>query len=193
VGIALGELLLEYLVPHLAEAVVVTVGRHALRQATRHVACGLARAVPRAPHSPRELRQPMVPGACSQLPGRVRLAVPGLRDSPTIIPPLLAHLQSLPGIRSATASALTGNALIVYDPQHVSLAAILAVVAAEPTACGTAAPHREWWGKPEASLSSVQGSTTRSMPSAVSPPRHVAPLRPSYGDRQRCLERHPAT
>jgi len=143
VGIALGELLLEYLVAHLAEAVVVTVGRHALRQTTRHAACGLARAVPRAPHSPHELRQPMVPGACSQLPGRVRLAVPGLRDSPTI-PPLLAHVRSLPGIRSATASALTGNALIVYDPRHISLTAILAVVAAEPTACGTAAPHREW-------------------------------------------------
>jgi membrane-associated phospholipid phosphatase len=143
-GIALGELLLEYLVSHLAEAVIVTVGRHALRQATRRAACGPARAVPRAPHSPRELRQPMAPGACSQLPGRVRLAVPGLRDSPTIIPLLLAHVRSLPGIHSATASALTGNALIVYDPRHISLAAILAVVAAEPTACGTGVPYREW-------------------------------------------------
>lgn len=136
-GIALGELLLEYLVPHLAEAVVVTVGRHALRQAARHTACGHVWAVPRAPHSPHEPRQSPVPRACSQLPGRVRLAVPGLRDSPTIIPPLVAHLQSLPGIRSATASALTGNALVVYDPRHISLAAILAVVAAESTACDT--------------------------------------------------------
>lgn len=144
VGIALGELLLEYLVPHLAEAIVVTVGRYALRQATRRAACGLARAVPREAHSPRERWPPLAPGACSQLPGRVRLAVPGLRDHPTNLPPLLAHLRSLPGIRSATASALTGNALVVYDAQYVSLAAILAVVAAE-------SPGRDSSGSPAAS------------------------------------------
>ena len=59
-------------------------------------------------------------------PGRVRLSVEGLRRNPHRAADAEAALARIPGVRAVSASALTGNALVVYDPIAVAEDRLLA-------------------------------------------------------------------
>lgn len=54
------------------------------------------------------------------LPGRGRVRVPGLRGDERLARLLEQRLGALPGVRGATASALTGSLLIHFDPAQLS-------------------------------------------------------------------------
>src|SRR5579883_2295892 len=58
-------------------------------------------------------------------PGRVRLAVYGLRRQPAREPIVVAALAAMPGVRQATASAVTGTVLVEYAPADRALPALL--------------------------------------------------------------------
>jgi len=127
----IAEALLEYVVPHVVEALVVAVARGALGAVGRCAERG--EATPTRPSPLREAVAESIPRpiARSQLPGRIRLAVPGLRDDPAAAAHVLDRVRSLPGIRGATANPLTGNALVLYDPARASAATILGVMGAD--------------------------------------------------------------
>src|SRR6187397_2316282 len=48
-------------------------------------------------------------------PGRMRLAVSGLRHQPAVKQRVTDVLAALPGVRTVEASALTGNVLVLFD------------------------------------------------------------------------------
>ena len=60
----------------------------------------------------------------SHTPGRVRLHVPRMQGDPGRAAAVAARLRRVPGIRRASAQALTGTALVEYDPEATSLARI---------------------------------------------------------------------
>ena len=59
-------------------------------------------------------------------PGRLRLAVRGLHRQPRLEAKVASALAVLAGVKAATASALTGNALVLFDPAELSETALLA-------------------------------------------------------------------
>ncbi|MCS6892240.1 MAG: cation-transporting P-type ATPase [Rhodovarius sp.] len=70
------------------------------------------------------------------VPGRIRLSLPALRGDPRRAAALVAQLAATPGIREASASALTGSVLLRHGPewQPDALAALVAALAARPSA-----------------------------------------------------------
>lgn len=60
------------------------------------------------------------------LPGRARARVPGLRHHPQRAERLAQHLAEWPGVTRVDVSAVTGTALILYDPAQVALADLAA-------------------------------------------------------------------
>jgi cation-transporting ATPase I len=60
---------------------------------------------------------------------RVRLRVPGLQDDAALAARLVERLEQLPGVRHASASPLTGRALVLYDPARVDAADLAAEIA----------------------------------------------------------------
>src|SRR5262245_49591838 len=60
----------------------------------------------------------------SQTPGRVRLHVPRMQGDAGLAAVVAARLRRMPGVRCATAHALTGTALVEYDPDATSLTRI---------------------------------------------------------------------
>ena len=131
-----GELLFEYVVSQLAEALIMVIGRQALRVATHRVVDGAAVARFQASRGAPGRSRPAVHVVGAPSPGRIRLAVPGLSDNPSGAAPILARLRALPGIRSVTANPLTGNALVLYEPGCTTPAALRAVLAADATCNG---------------------------------------------------------
>ncbi len=65
----------------------------------------------------------------SEMPGRVRLQVTGLRGNPTHAAALKKRLLALPGVSQVAVSVLTGKVLVQHDPDRVALRRILATVA----------------------------------------------------------------
>ncbi|MGI9862044.1 HAD-IC family P-type ATPase [Moorella naiadis] len=63
-----------------------------------------------------------------QLPGRVRLHIPGLKGNQTLAASIITHLQQTPGVRLATASTWTGRVLVYHDPSHLSLEELMALL-----------------------------------------------------------------
>ena len=74
----------------------------------------------------------------SGVPGRVRLRVAGLHRSPDLQAALECGLATLPGVTSVTASPLTGNLLVQFDPALASLGGVLDRTAA--LVCGGIPP-----------------------------------------------------
>ncbi|HET8626777.1 MAG TPA: hypothetical protein VFL91_05130 [Thermomicrobiales bacterium] len=124
-----GALLLELAAEHLLPALVTEAAGYALRHALRS-------GVPIAPQPPRPPARPRVVALAapagvvailSDLPGRVRLAVPGLRGDPARAAAALAAVGAEPGVLAARASALTGTLLIRYDPARVAVGRLCAL------------------------------------------------------------------
>jgi hypothetical protein len=60
--------------------------------------------------------------------GRVRLRVHGLRDNAARASEIAATVRAVPGVTSATASALTGTLLVHFDQTETSVAEIVGVL-----------------------------------------------------------------
>lgn len=144
-----GEMLLDFAARRLLPMVVEEIGNYAVQQVTRGVARSahqrLARrpslrlvptvhqaAAPvRASHAARPPLRLVPPLAIlpatsvvSHTPGRVRLQVAGVAGDPARAAAVQATLGALLGVGAARVSALTGNALIHYDPCRTSLGEI---------------------------------------------------------------------
>jgi len=59
------------------------------------------------------------------LPGRARIAAPGLPDNPSLWANLTGHLARLPGVRKVRGNAVSRRFLIVYNPDCLSLTQLL--------------------------------------------------------------------
>ena len=68
----------------------------------------------------------------SEAGGRVRLEVAGLKGDPRRAREIDAHLPCLGGIKAAHASWITGNVLIEYEAEKLTLAAIRRVIDPPP-------------------------------------------------------------
>jgi hypothetical protein len=64
----------------------------------------------------------------SATPDRARLAVAGLRGNPPRAQETARRLRGLSGVLSVSVSALTGNALVHYDPRLTNLTQIRAAL-----------------------------------------------------------------
>jgi len=71
----------------------------------------------RIPQARRERRTPVRP-LHTAVPGRIRVSVDGLQASPRLKRIIEHGLASKSGIVSTEASTLTGNVLVLYDPQR---------------------------------------------------------------------------
>lgn len=129
-GIAAGGIVLEIAAEHLVPLLVTEVSSHALRHAARHVArSASARArSPQAPRAPAPLGLAPRTTILSQVPGRVRLQVSGLRGDAARAGRTAARLRALPGVQAASINPLTGSALVQYDPTATELGRIRAAL-----------------------------------------------------------------
>lgn len=128
----LGKILFEFasaeFIPTLIAHILVEAGIARFRLAARSNHESKApRSVPqpRAVVAPPETKVVMV---LSDLPGRVRLRVAGMRDDPTKAGVVLNALNALPGVRAVDVNPLTGSALLRYDPARLTLPEIQAAL-----------------------------------------------------------------
>ena len=91
----------------------------------------------------------------SHIPGRVRCHVTSLRGDPAQARTCQATLEILPGVQTASVSAVTGNVLVQYEPDQTTLAQIQAAL--------------ELATDSETQVSRVKGCREP----AVRPPRHL--------------------
>ena len=64
----------------------------------------------------------------SEIPGRARLRVPGLRDDAARAAQVVATIQALDGVTAAEANPLTGALLVRFDPSRTTVAEIKATL-----------------------------------------------------------------
>src|SRR5690606_4810030 len=112
----LGKILFEFagaeFIPTLIAHVLVEFGIARFRSAARSVPqTDAPRSVPR-PRAVAASREPKAVMVLSDLPGRVRFRVAGLRDDPDRAGMVLNALKALPGVRAADVNPLTGSALL---------------------------------------------------------------------------------
>lgn len=53
-----------------------------------------------------------------QVPGRVRLKVPGVKDSPELVDQIKQMFNAIPGIEEVTVNQTTGSVVLLYDTDH---------------------------------------------------------------------------
>ena len=138
-------LLIELAAGQLVEKLVV----EAANRAVRH-ALGPPGSAPRPPSGPHV--DGIVPLAVatgwtstvrSHTPGRVRLHVPRIQGDAGRAAAVAARLRRVPGVRSASAQALTGTALVEYDPAATSLVRIRLALRGRRRAARRPAAHLE--------------------------------------------------
>ena len=61
-------------------------------------------------------------------PGRLRIKVPRLKGSSEIAQRAERVLKNIKGVSNATANPLTGNALVLFDPQTITDATLIEVL-----------------------------------------------------------------
>lgn len=138
-SVAAGGVLLEIAAEHLVPMLVTEVGGLALRHAARQVARSASSAPGRTRAQPEPtrsapLRLPPRTTVLSQVPGRIRLQVSGLRGDASRAAGAAARLRALPGVRCASISPLTGSALVEYDPSSNALGRIRAALESDAPA-----------------------------------------------------------
>jgi hypothetical protein len=123
-------MLLEVFAEHLLPTLVAEASSYAIRHAARHAARSTSPQPvrQRQPQPVPRVRMVSATTVLSETPGRARLQVAGLRGDPARAAAMGASLRGLPGVRRVDISALTGNALIHYDPSETSLARIRAAL-----------------------------------------------------------------
>jgi Heavy metal associated domain 2 len=132
VSLVAADLVLEIAAAHILPTIAVEVGRFAFTRAAERRPRGTGR-TPRAKPTPRTSRLRLLPPidaienvrVISDMPGRARFEVPGLRGLPQRAEVVLSALQHVAGVTGARVSALTGTALVTYDPRVAALPEIL--------------------------------------------------------------------
>ena len=124
-------MLLELAAEHILPVLVAEVGNYALRQVTGGVAppacrCPTQRPPKAANVASRAVHMVPVATVVSQVPGRVRLQVAGLRSDAQRAARVEESLRRLAGVSSASVNALTGTVLVQYDPRRVAVSEIQA-------------------------------------------------------------------
>ena len=129
IGVAVLEFVAECVLPTLVNEVSTSTVHEAARQVARgvHERNGAASAASRA-----ALHAMTASAVLSQMPGRARLKVLGLQGNYPRARLLARRLEQLPGVRAVSVSALTGNALVEYDPARIHLAQIRTVLEPRP-------------------------------------------------------------
>ncbi|MBV8575383.1 MAG: hypothetical protein JOZ58_10160, partial [Acetobacteraceae bacterium] len=101
------------------------------------------------------------------VPGRARLHIAGLRRTPGLKETLEGGLPQLPGVRAASASTLTGNVLIHFDPA-LPLRRVVAGIAAvqrgeipsrNRSDSGTGSDHSDWHRRTTAETATAFGTS----------------------------------
>jgi hypothetical protein len=123
------EIAARQLIPVLVTEVSAQAFRHAARTATASAARRAVASVPTRAGTLHALRAATV---ISEMPGRVRLQIAGLRGNAALAAALDARLRAVPGVSRVEVNPLTGKALVQYDPRRTTLPRIL--TAAEPPA-----------------------------------------------------------
>lgn len=121
----LGRILFEFasteFIPTLIAHVLVEAGIARFRSAARsNHEPEARRSVPR-PRAVAASPETKAVVVLSDLPGRVRLQVAGMRDNPERSGAVLNALYALPGVKDANVNPLTGSALFQYDPARLTL------------------------------------------------------------------------
>ncbi len=135
VSVSLSDLVLEVAARQIIPALVTELSAQAFRQAARS-ATEWADSRPPGPLPTTALHAGGSTTVVSEMPGRVRLRVEGLRGNSALAAGLRERLLRLPGVRGVDASAVTGTALVQYDLGRTDLPRILAT--AESPAPGAA-------------------------------------------------------
>lgn len=128
----LGKILFEFVsaefIPTLIAHVLVEAGIARFRLASRsNHESGSPRPAPR-PWARAASRKSNAVTVLSEVPGRVRLRVAGVRDNPERSEAVLNVLHTLSGVRTADVNPLTGSALLRYDPARLTLPEIQAAL-----------------------------------------------------------------
>ena len=147
--------MLEIAAGQLLPALVAEVSTQALRHAVGGVVASTGKCSPTARRSQaaRLLRAVATATVISQMPGRVRLQVVGLRGNAVLAAALRTRLQRLPGVRSVDSSVLTGKVLVQYDASQTALSEILAATErSEPPAQRRNPSRRAAAGPPSLAL-----------------------------------------
>lgn len=126
---SLGALVLEIAARQIIPVLVSEVSAQAFRHAARTATASAVRQ-PEPPARAGTLHALRAATVCSEMPGRVRLQIAGLRGDAAMAAALDVRLRVLPGVTRVEVSALTGKALVQYDPEQTTLPRIL--TAAEP-------------------------------------------------------------
>jgi P-type Ca2+ transporter type 2C len=87
---------------------------------------------------------------CTTTPGRLRVAVQGLRGCPSMADLVVTRLEPLPGVRRVEPSPLTGNVLVTYVPTRWTHDRLLSRIAGALGAPEWAAPRPRRAGSPGA-------------------------------------------
>ncbi len=127
--VSIGAFVREFVAECVLPTFVNEVGTAAACHAARHV----ARSVfdcddSSAPRPATPLYAVPATTVLSQTPGRVRLKIMGLHGDYARARALAARLEALPGVQRASVNALTGNALVEYEPKRIDVAQIRAVL-----------------------------------------------------------------
>jgi len=93
----------------------------------------------------------------SATPGRLRLTVPALHHRPSREAPVAAAVAALPGVRAATASALTGTVLVRYEPGRWSVEALREAIGRALAAAAAPGGNGAGDGGPRAAPPSAPG------------------------------------
>jgi hypothetical protein len=115
-----------FVASEVVSAVMVQVGSYALRRAARKARRWPAEQAPYLRPGLGQMRLYSVPltRVISATPDRARLAVAGVRGDPARAQEAERRLRELAGVLSVSVSALTGNALVHYDPRLTNLTQI---------------------------------------------------------------------
>jgi hypothetical protein len=125
IGIGVLELVADCVLPALVSEVGSATVYHAAREVARTV---LDSKPPISPQPTKPLYAVLATAILSETPGRARLGIVGLRGDYARARSVAARLEQLAGVKRACVNALTGNALVEYDPVRIDVTQIRAVL-----------------------------------------------------------------
>jgi hypothetical protein len=135
-------LLLEWVLAEILPALIVDVSARAIGRAATCAKLDARAAQETSPDSGLRPRLHLVEGTrvLSEAGGRARVEVVGMRGDPRLAAEVERKLTDLPGIAFASASWMTGNVLVEFDPGQVCLSTLRQVI--DPLPAASAQPTR---------------------------------------------------
>lgn len=66
-----------------------------------------------------------------ELPGRMRIKIPGLKGNLEEAQRMMAFLKQIPGVKTTSFNEITGSTVVIYDEQSVNTKTILTMLTIE--------------------------------------------------------------